>query len=161
VDQISTFDRPLILLAGAFLGLAIACLVTFFLNRFEVFNAKVLASVVSVIAGAVVTAFLGFGKTQAWVGYCMGLGGCLYMFVVLGKLRVERPDDSTSNTEERAREDTKDPRLEMLDELKIRRQSGALSDLHYWDLQRAIVDDIRKDPAISRSGSRPDPHTNG
>jgi hypothetical protein len=57
------------LLAGGFaLGTAIACLVAFFLNRFKKFDAKVLGAVVSIIAGGVVTAFLGVDKgMRGWV----------------------------------------------------------------------------------------------
>ena len=131
---------PLIFLAGFALGTAIACLVAFFLNRFDVFNAKVLGSVVSIIAGGVVTAFLSEGKQFAWAGYCCGLGVVLILFVGSGKLAISRGGAMN------------DPRLKMLDELQERRSHYAIDNDEYKATKEAILAEIKKNPAISEPG---------
>ena len=103
------------LIGGAALGGSIAFLVAFFLNRFDVFNTKALGSVVSVIAGGVVTAFLGVSKQAswvgyAWVGYCCGLFVVLLFLVTFDQLVISSPVAKSGE----------DPRLKMLDELRER-----------------------------------------
>ena len=127
---------PILLFAGgATLGAAIACLVAFFLGRFTVFNSKVLGSVVSIVAGGVVTSFLGPGKDYAWVGYCLGLAGLLLFFVFSGDLNV------TLN-------DCPDPRIKLLDVLTERRRRDVITGDDYKALKDSVLADLREHPAI-------------
>jgi hypothetical protein len=120
---------------GATLGAAMACLVAFFLGRFTVFNSKVLGSVVSVVAGGVVTSFLNVGREYAWVGYCFGLAGLLLFFVFSGDLNV------TLN-------DCPDPRIKLLDVLTERRRRDEVTEDDYKTLKESVLADLREHPAI-------------
>src|ERR1700676_5677350 len=130
----------LVLFGGFLLGAAIACLAAFFLSRFTVFNAKVLGSVCSIIAGGVVTAFLGVGKEYAWIGYCSGLGSILVLFIVpsmlFGRLRLQGGRDA---------------RLKMLDELHKRYTSRVIEKDEYNELKKAIFADIKPPPTLPDS----------
>lgn len=119
------------------LGAAIAALVVFFVKRFTVFNAQVLGAVVSIVAGGVVTAFLGVGKATAWVGYCIGLGSVLVPLLLFPVIAMGSRTES----------DSKDPRLKMLDELEDRKHR--LSTQEFDSTKSAILADIRNKPLFS------------
>jgi hypothetical protein len=141
--------NALMFIGGGALGVAIALLVAFFLNRFTEFNSKILGSVISIIAGGVVTAFLGADKVYSWAGYCIGLGSMLFLLAFgTDSLDVGKPDDSRKIASQTSA--TKDPRLQMLDELYERYKIDALTYKEYLDLKQAILSDLEKNPATAK-----------
>jgi hypothetical protein len=126
----------------------------FFLHRFTVFNVQVLASVVSVVAGGVITVFLGMigasEKLYSWVGYCVGLALGVIAF---GVLKVgAQPELKSINT--RSEPESKDPRLQMLDELHERYSSSKISFQEFHVAKQGILSQIGKDPTLRKSGPK-------
>jgi hypothetical protein len=130
-------DQWVILSGGMALGAAIACLVVFFLNRFDIFNVKVLGSAVSTIAGGFIAASLDSYKGYAWSGYGIGLCLLFLFFIVSGNLNVIAPVPGPSD----------DPRLKMLDELRIRFRNNVISYSEYKELKGTILAEIKSCPA--------------
>jgi len=127
-------------MGGLGLGIAIAWLVIYFLDRFKIFDVKILGSVVFVIAGGTVTAFLrtngANSPAYAWVGYCVGLFVGVLFFGVMGAGRSQMQVAS------------KDPRVQLLDELHARYARDTLSLSEYTEAKGRILDDIKKNPAL-------------
>ena len=85
------------------LGIVIGWLLRYFIRRFEKFNAAVFGSIVSIIAGGVVVAFLGADQEARWF-YPIGLlVGCV-VYSLLGWLAGGRPDVVLYGKEEAGKE---------------------------------------------------------
>ena len=137
-------------MGGGGLGVAIAWPVVYFLDRFDVFNAKVLGAVVSVIAGGTITTFLGTrgitSKVFPWGGYCLGLFFGVLAFGVSGFGR--RLASQPAQNEAEPKSQSKDPRLRMLDELHSRYKNNVVDVTEYSRAKQKILSDIEKDPAL-------------
>lgn len=128
------------MMGGGALGLAVGWLVVHFLQRFTVFDAKALAAVVGVVAGGVVSTFLGVSgvgeKWVPWTGYCLGLA---FGIVTFGLRYSGAPPTEARN-----------PRLRMLDELNERQYGHkGLTSTDFDELKKAILEDIKNNPQIT------------